>query len=247
MGKWLEEEARRDKEVVKMSTHLATRHLVMIIKFVVVVVVVVVESVKETMEVWTHLARRQNLTKYTRKQMKCSQNWKRPNQPKSENGKQTAKDSWSKDKREEERCRCQISDDHFWGKVEPCRCKWGEVSWQSGTLASGGRSLKSGWKIVWSVAVKEKLVRGGRNMVPLIVQSAARNVPRQETPLSPTQCPNIVSRMDMSLKSCCQGPIYFAKQIFSLPLSIWKVAGTQYFPTIHFRKHIENLNSTVSV
>ena len=247
MGKWLEEEARRDKEVVKMSTHLATRHLVMIIKFV--VVVVVVESVKETMEVWTHLARRQNLTKYTRKQMKSSQNWKRPNQPKSENGKQTAKDLWSKvelDKREEERCRCQISDDHFWGKVEPCRCKWGEVSWQSGTLASGGRSLKSGWKIVWSVAVKEKLVRGGRNMVPLIVQSAARNVPRQETPLSPTQCPNIVSRMDMSLKSCCQGPIYFAKQIFSLPLSIWKVAGTQYFPTIHFRKHIENLNSTVS-
>ena len=78
MGKWLEEEARRDKEVVKASTHLATRHLVIIIKFV-VVVVVVVESVKETMEVWTHLARRQNLTKYNRKQMKSSQNWKRPN------------------------------------------------------------------------------------------------------------------------------------------------------------------------
>ena len=149
MGKWLEEEARRDKEVVKVSTHLATRHLVIIIKFV----VVVVESVKETMDVWTHLAIRQNLTKYTRKQMKCSQNWKRPNQPKSENGKQTAKDLWSKvelDKREEKRFRCQISDDHFWAKVEPCRCKWGEVSWQSGTLASGGRSLKSGWKIVRS-------------------------------------------------------------------------------------------------
>ena len=37
--------------MVKMSTHLATRHLVIIIKFVVVVVVVVVESVKETMDV----------------------------------------------------------------------------------------------------------------------------------------------------------------------------------------------------
>ena len=93
MGKWLEEEARRDKEVVKVSTHLATRHLVIIIEFI---VVVVVESVKETMDVWTHLARRKNLKKYTRKQMKCSQNWKRPNQPKSENGKQTAKDLWSK-------------------------------------------------------------------------------------------------------------------------------------------------------
>ena len=76
MGKWLEEEARRDKEVVKASTHLATRHLVIIIEFI---VVVVVESVKETMDVWTHLARRQNLTKYTRKQMKSSQNWTRPN------------------------------------------------------------------------------------------------------------------------------------------------------------------------